>query len=147
VATTYVYASTSIDVPVKLSLAQLGPHDLNSAKLDRSDLPAKSGSTLQIAEIPRVLDSFLYSLDLPFALVRPSGPEYLASLQVLIHGHDFGSMIWWRWRTAAAMNGDWVTDHDRHDVICPQTQTRYTFAVQGVGTVGYDDINVTLELA
>jgi hypothetical protein len=146
VATTYVYASTSIDVPVKLSLAQLGPVNL-SAKLDRSDLPAKSGSTLRIAEIPRIVDGNLYNLDLPFLLVRPTGTDYLASLQVLVRGHGLGSMIWWRWRTAAAMNGEWVTDHDPHDVICPQAQTRYAFTVQGVGTVGYDDINVTLGMA
>jgi hypothetical protein len=144
-ATTYVYASTSIDVPVKLSLQELGPMNCG-AKLDRADLPAKSGSTLLIAEVPRNLDSQIFSLDLPFSLARSEGTAYLASLQILIRGHGVGSMIWWRWKTAAALTSDWVTDHEPHELIRVQALSRYAFTIQGVGTVGYDDINVTVGL-
>ncbi len=144
-ATTYVYASTSVDVPVNLRLDQLGPSDIG-ARLDQNQLPARSSSTQRIAEIPRMVDSHLYTLNVPLSLARATGPAYLVSLQVLIRGHGLGSMIWWRWRTRAAAVGSWVTDHDPHSVVCFDGQQRYEFVVQGVGTFGYDDISISLRL-
>jgi hypothetical protein len=141
-ATTYVYATTSTDVPVNLALQKLGPVDLN-AKLDQTQLPA-SASKVRILEIPRLLDPYLYDLDIPLALARPNDAEYLVSLQILLRGHGPGSMIWWRWRRAAAEVGEWVTDHDPHTVNCADPTNRYAFTIQGVGTIGYDDIDITL---
>jgi hypothetical protein len=144
VATTYVYAAVEVDDPVGLGLVQLGPHNI-SARQDRDRLPPRSGERVQIAQIPRVVDENLYTLTLPFSLMRSLGASYVASLEVLIRGHGFGSMIWWRWRTAAAAVGRWVTDHDPHSVVCVNDQRRYRFTIQGGGSgPRYDDIYVAL---
>jgi hypothetical protein len=141
--TTYVYATTAVDVPVGLSsMSKDGPADI-SATLERNSLPAHSGGSLRIASIPRWIDD-LSTLDVPFTLQRASGGVYLASLQVLLRGHGTGSGIWWRWRTTSAWNGTWTTDHDPHAVVVCDSGRRYAFTVRGVKTTGYDDVLVSL---
>lgn len=120
----------------------LGP-GLFAGKLERTGLPS-DGEGVQILSVDRILDGSLYSINVPFMLAR-SPAVYVASLQILLRGHGFGSMIWWRWRAAQAEVGHWYTDHEPHEVIVAiPNDAQYRFRVTGVGTSGYDDINVEL---
>ena len=146
--TTYLYASTAIDVPVHLAMAQLGPADV-PAQLALTTLPAVSGASLQFGDLRRLLANDVFNLDIPLSLVRPQGDQYLASLQFLLRGTGLESRLFFRWRTAEVTGGRWITEHDRqpHEITCPQGDQRYLLTLESVGTWGYDDVKITLGMA
>lgn len=143
VATTYVYGRTSLPTGVGVSLQMLGPQNLSGAKLEV--LRLSPNNRVLLLSVPRALSEGLYCLNVPFALVPPPS-TYIASLQILLRGHGVSSMIWWRWRTAQAAIGSWVTDSDTHEVVVSTLgPTRYRLRIKGVKTVGYDNINVDID--
>lgn len=137
--TTYVYLTTSVDDTVNLTMARLGPSELN-AKLTRSSV-ASHVSKEEIEQIPRTDNDggAMYVMDTQLLV----GSDYIASLQVLLRGHGNGSMIWWRWRTVQDV-GYWLTDHKSHNVRVNARGRTYEFRVTGHGTFGYDDIYLEL---
>jgi hypothetical protein len=139
VGTTYVYVSTSVQSDVALSLEDTGP-DGTGAKLNKSSVGPRD-SNVKVATIPRSQSSGVtHSLEIAFRI----GGGYLASLAVLMRGHDFGSMIWWRWRTTQLVAGAWVTDYQSHGTTVSLDGVSYTFRVTGKSTSGYDDIAVEI---
>lgn len=137
-ATTYVYCSTSVDAPVALALSSLGPNRLG-AKLSTSSLPAQAANT-EIMAVYRLLDHGIYVLDTAFSIAG----TYIASAQIMLLGHGFGSSIWWRWRTAMAEIGTWRTDFTGHSTTIIARDKQYTFTLTGVSAVGYADLNISL---
>jgi len=139
VSTTYVYCTTNVDDAVNLSMANLGPFPLG-AVLSTPSVPAVT-SNQEIIAVPRNLSMFnLYFLDTALSI----DGDYIASLQILLHGHTPGSMIWWRWRKAAEAIGYWITDHTSHNTTIAARGHTYTFSVTGQSSSGYDDIGITL---
>lgn len=96
----------------------------------------------KVAEVDRLIDAGIYSLDLGLSI----DGTFIASLGILLRGHGPGSMIWWRWRAAQADVGYWLTDHKSHEVIVQARDRIYRFQVTGQGSVGYDDISIALLL-
>ena len=137
-ATTYVYLDSDVSHDISIDLKHLGPR-VGNANLTTQVISPRQQS-IEIMTIPRFIAIGVYNLDVAFSL--PEG--YVASLQVLMKGHAPGSMIWWRWRTATAQIGAWVTDHNPHATTVTLGGTPYTFTIQGQATRGYDDILVKL---
>lgn len=137
--TTYVYCTSNVDDEVALSLTDLGPNK-TGATLLTTGIPAVA-SNVSIAEIPRNLNMMhLYFLDISLFI----DGSYITSLQVLLHGHTPGSMIWWRWRKADQAVGYWLTDHTSHDTTITARGNTYQFYVTGQKSSGYDDIGIKL---
>jgi hypothetical protein len=136
--TTYVYCATDVDAPVALALSPLGPN-LMGAKLSTNSLPAKAENT-QIMEVFRMIDRGIYVLDTAFSIEG----VYIASAQLMLSGHSFGSSIWWRWRTAKAEIGTWRTDFTAHSTAIVARDKQYTLTLTGISSVGYADLNISL---
>ncbi len=137
--TTYVYFTTRVDDTVSLALTMLRPKDLGGGILNASSV-GKDEKEKLIMSVPRSLDMGMYILDTSLTI----GSSYIASLEIMLRGHGWGSMIWWRWRKASPDVGYWYTDHNPHDTWINARGYNYHFVVTGHGTFGYDDVYLDL---
>ncbi len=139
-ATTYVYCTTQVDAPVNLALTQLGPnHPGSLVSLSTSSVAATAKDT-QIMSMFRMIDQGIYILDTSLTIAG----TYIASLQIMLRGHSFGSMIWWRCRTGTADIGQWYTDPTGHSTTIAARGKNYTLTLTGLPRVGYNDLGLTL---
>jgi hypothetical protein len=138
ITATNIYVTTNLDVDTSLVYQDTGPN-FGSLRL-RTTLLNKQSSDAMILSVPRRVSGIL-SYDVAFVLAG----MYVASFGVLLRGHDFGSSIWWRWRTAQEDIQRWVTDHDEHRVTINVRGHAYTIKVQGKSQFfGYDDLYIEL---
>ncbi|MEN3165278.1 hypothetical protein WI697_24790 [Tistrella mobilis] len=102
-----VYVSADIAVPIDLQLTNCGPDEFPAHLMFHK---IKSRVTkAKIMEIERHTHRYAV-LDVAFFL---SG-IYAASFGVMVRGHQIGSSIWWRSRTASTTL-NWVGGHHSHD--------------------------------
>lgn len=145
---TYVYLTTQAPGEVSLSLVNTGPDTAfwGDFKLERTSVPANSNETrvMQVDRNPGVFDHTTVA-----ELRLSIGGRFIIALEVMLSSgtSPIKSAIWWGWRAATRETGRFETDHNPHVASVSVGGWNYTFTVQGRGTVGFDDIYITLVAA
>lgn len=123
-------------------LRDLGPSPLD-VHLKRASLGQHENS-VTILDVPRHPALGVYDLDISFTI----GESYIASLGIIMRGHDIGSSAWWRWRTARMDIDYFFNDYTSHVCYVLARGMRYRFVVTGQSNfLGYDDVAVSLDIA
>lgn len=141
---TYVYMSANTQSDVAIQLHNTGPNDedWNRFKDVRASVP-RTSTHQRVMTVDRTASGGDHTIiaELRFYI----DGVFIIALEVMLTAGNFTNEIYWSWRTATKTTGRFVTDHDPHTTTVPIGGWTYTFTVKGKGTIGFDDIYVSLQ--
>lgn len=144
---TNVYLTSDCFAEVKLEFMLSGPSTDFSGNfhLLEKTVPAKTTSSRKVMSVDR--DGWYAGDVVTMGELRISvGGQFVGALQVMLTSLHIPikNTIWWSARTPGAATTWFTSDHEPHSFAFSSALGSFSFTFQGVGTVGFDDIEVKI---
>jgi hypothetical protein len=144
---TNVFLTTTTNAEVDLVFVYLGPSDAYRDHFHQKQTWAPpDASGVHVMSIDRGGDVHVGDATGIGELQLWVAGVFTGALQVMLDNRTMPvkNAIYWNWRVPTVAEGRWTTSHEAHAISYASDAATVTLSVQGQGTIGFDDIHVTL---